>query len=112
MEIKMTSSYQNSETLFVIENPEMEALANELVQLTPDFNTANTDTKRSLEILQAFDSATLSSFEKREIIGYVRYHWGAATTAAVLTDGRKLVLSQLMLTKTAELCVPKPELVA
>ena len=90
----MTNSDQSCEILFVIENPGMEALAKELVQLKPDFRTANADTTNSLEILQALDSASLSAYEKKEIIGFVRYHWGAAITAAGLANARKLMAQQ------------------
>lgn len=102
----MMNSDQSSETLFVIENPEMEALAKELVQLTPDFKAANADTQRSLEILQTFYNAGLSAFEKKEILGFVRHHWGAATTKTGLENARKLMPAE-----TSEQRLPQRELV-
>lgn len=69
---------QNDSSLFVIENPEIQELAEKLAGLTPDFNKATDDTSISLKILKTLNNARLSAYETKQVVGFVRYHWGTA----------------------------------
>lgn len=57
-------------------------LAIELVSLAPDWQNANADYTRSVEILGQLDDMGLSPWQKKQVVTYVQSHWTVAATQA------------------------------
>ena len=64
------------------DDPRADALVIELVQLRPDWRSANADYGRSCEILKTLDAMRPSPWQINQIASYVQYHWVEAAGKA------------------------------